>query len=77
MKECFYYVVCCLKRNFDVFYDLKLYYCYMDLLEWFWIWFKGIMNGVLIMNENFWYELIKIESDINWIRIDNNFEVVK
>lgn len=49
----------------------------MDLLEWFWIWFKGIINGFLIMNENFWYELIKIESDINWIRIDNNFEVVK
>lgn len=49
----------------------------MDLLEWFWIWFKGIINGVFIMNENFWYELIKIESDINWIRIDNNFEVVK
>lgn len=49
----------------------------MDLLEWLWIWLKGIINGVLIMNENFWYELIKIESDINWIRIDNNFEVVK
>lgn len=29
------------------------------------------------MNDNFWYELIKIESDINCIRIDNNFEVVK